>query len=80
MASKPAFNGADKKFFFFEKADVNGPKAREVYTFLKSNTGGADIGWNFEIFLVDQKGEPVKRFNPSRNPYAALKPEIEKLL
>ena len=80
MASKPAFNGAEKKFVFFEKADVNGPNAREVYTFLKSRMGGADIGWNFEIFLVDQKGEPVKRFSPSRNPFATLKPEVERLL
>ena len=80
IASKPSFNGADKKFVFFEKADVNGPNAREVYSFLKSNTDGSDIGWNFEIFLVNQNGEPVKRFTSSRDPYAALKPEIEKLL
>ena len=44
VASKPTFNGADKKFVFFEKADVNGPNAREVYTFLKSRLGGAEIG------------------------------------
>jgi glutathione peroxidase len=80
VSSKPTFNGADKKFVFFEKANVNGPDAREVYTFLKDASGGADIAWNFEIFLLDQKGDLVERFKPSRSPYDALKPEIEKLL
>ena len=59
---------------------MNGPDAREVYTFLKDATGGTDIAWNFEIFLLDQNGVLVERFNPSRSPYDTLKPEIEKLL
>ena len=40
-----------QKFVFFEKADVNGANAREVYSFLKrelpSSDGTKDIRWNF---------------------------------
>lgn len=40
-----------EKLVFFEKADVNGAKAREVYSFLKSkcpnSDGTVDIRWNF---------------------------------
>jgi glutathione peroxidase len=43
-------NMADK-LLFFEKADVNGAKARETFSFLKKETpnsdGTADIRWNF---------------------------------
>jgi glutathione peroxidase-family protein len=41
----------DQKLHFFEKADVNGPNSREVFTFLKSalpsDDGSANIRWNF---------------------------------
>ena len=41
----------DKKLVFFEKADVNGAKAREPYTFVKKvlagSEGSPDIRWNF---------------------------------
>jgi len=78
------FNGADEKFTFFEKANVNGDDARTVFTYLKeklpSDDGTKDISWNFEIFLVDQEGKPVKRYAPSKTPYDNMKEMIESLL
>ena len=39
------------KLDFFEKADVNGANAREVYSFLKqalpNEDGSNDVRWNF---------------------------------
>jgi glutathione peroxidase-family protein len=83
FVSKAEFNGANEKFTFFEKSDVNGANVREVYTFLKESLpkedGATDVGWNFEIFLVGKTGIPAKRFEPSRKVYDCLKPELEKL-
>jgi glutathione peroxidase len=40
-----------------EKIEVNGPNAHPIYKYLKDNgTGGRDIGWNFEKFLVSTDG------------------------
>jgi len=65
------FNARDK-FVFFEKADVNGGNAREVFDFLKqklpNKDGSVDISWNFEKFLVDHEGIPMKRYSPETNP------------
>ena len=50
------FNARDK-FVFFEKADVNGKNAREVFGYLKhklpNEDGSVDIRWNFANFLVE---------------------------
>lgn len=84
FVSKTEYSGANEKFHFFEKGDVNGGDAREVYKFLTEalprDDGSKPVGWNFEIFLVDSAGEPYKRFVPSRTPYDLLKPHLEKLL
>lgn len=76
--------GADEKFVFFEKADVNGEKAREVFSYLKhkllGSDGTADIRWNFATFLVDHEGIPFKRFDPTTEVYKNLQPEIEILI
>jgi len=65
------FNARDK-FTWFVKGDVNGAKAREVYSFLKkelpSSDGTSDIRWNFAKFLVDHEGKPYKRFSPNTPP------------
>lgn len=71
------------KLDFFEKADVNGANAREVFSFLKQKLPNAnkssDIRWNFEKFLVDHEGNPYKRFDRTAPPYD-LKDDIEILL
>jgi glutathione peroxidase-family protein len=47
-----------EKLDFFEKADVNGATAREVFSFLKrelpSEDGSSDIRWNFCKKSADQ--------------------------
>lgn len=40
-----------------EKVEVNGPNAHPIYKYCKDQaTGGRDIGWNFEKFLVSPDG------------------------
>jgi len=76
------FNARDK-FVFFEKADVNGADAREVFGFLKQklpNTDGStDIRWNFAKFLIDSNGTPYKRYGPKTGPLE-MTDDIETLL
>jgi glutathione peroxidase len=60
----------DVTFPMFAKVDVNGPNAHPLY---KALTAGKDIEWNFAKFLVDEKGNLVKRYAPTVTPA-----EIEK--
>ncbi|MBU1100789.1 MAG: glutathione peroxidase [Bacteroidetes bacterium] len=69
-------------FTMFEKIDVNGDDAHELYKYLKSEKSGLigkDIKWNFTKFLLNRNGEVVERFAPSTKP-EKIKPYIEKLL
>jgi len=56
----------------FAKIDVNGNDESPLYSFLKGRLGGGLLGdnilWNFSKFLVDRKGQPVKRFGPQEAP------------
>ena len=52
-------------FPIFSKIDVNGDGACDLYQWLRSETGGGDITWNFEKFLVDRDGNVVQRFAPN---------------
>jgi glutathione peroxidase len=65
-------------FPMFAKIDVNGEHAHPIYKYLKNELGGlfgSKIKWNFTKFLIDENGQPVKRFAPT------VKPEkIEKYL
>ena len=63
------------------KTKVKGKEKHELYRFLTSNTGGAEVKWNFEKFLVNKEGKVVKRFRSSVKPMSSkLTHEIEKLL
>lgn len=69
-------------FPLFEKISVNGKETNPLYQFLKSKQaldGNNDIRWNFEKFLIDKNGNPVKRFSPKTKP-AELIGDIESLL
>ncbi|MDD4641835.1 MAG: glutathione peroxidase [Bacteroidales bacterium] len=44
------------------KIEVNGDQAHPLYKYLKEQTGGAAIKWNFNKFLIDKKGNIVKRY------------------
>ncbi|MBQ5996071.1 MAG: glutathione peroxidase [Clostridia bacterium] len=56
-------------FTRFKKIKVNGSDADPLYDYLKAQTGGEKIKWNFTKFLVDREGNIVKRFA------SAVKPE-----
>ena len=62
----------DANFPLFAKIEVNGDGACDLYKMLKAaqpNTDGSeDITWNFTKFLVNGKGEVVKRFDPKTTP------------
>ncbi|MBO1515626.1 glutathione peroxidase [Metabacillus bambusae] len=70
-------------FPMFSKIDVNGEKAHPLFVYLASHApgllGSKAIKWNFTKFLVNNKGEVVKRFSPNTNP-SEIKPDIEDLL
>lgn len=71
--------GMKDKLVLFEKANVNGKDAREVFTFLKDKLGGGQISWNFNKFLVDAQGKPYSRWGPQDEPSVMIS-DIEKLL
>lgn len=54
-------------FPMFAKIEVNGDGACELYTWLKDQTDGEDVKWNFEKFLVDREGK-VQRFGTAVTP------------
>ncbi len=58
-------------FPVMKKVDVNGPTAIALFQYLKEKTGGVEINWNFNKFLVID-GEPVKRFGGNVKPYTML--------
>ncbi|WP_028274320.1 glutathione peroxidase [Atopococcus tabaci] len=69
-------------FPMFAKIDVNGPGAHPLYAFLKQQKKGLlseNIKWNFTKFLVDKKGQVIKRYAPTTSP-ADLSKDIESLL
>ena len=70
-------------FPLFEKIEVNGEGASELYTYLtqaKSNPAGKpDIAWNFTKFLIDPKGVVLERFEPTVSP-EAIAEKIRSLL
>jgi glutathione peroxidase len=58
-------------FPMFSKIDVNGKNAHPIYKYLKSELSGwlgSRIKWNFTKFLIDAKGNPIKRFSPVTKP------------
>jgi glutathione peroxidase len=65
-------------FPMFAKIEVNGSNTHPIFNYLKSKLGGwfgSRIKWNFTKFLLDENGNPVKRFSPITKPK-----EIEKYL
>ena len=54
-------------FPLFAKVDVNGPRRHPLYAALVQMTGGADVHWNFEKFLV-RPGGLIERFSPETTP------------
>ena len=57
-------------FPIFAKLEVNGANQHPLYALLTGSTATfpGKITWNFEKFLVNQKGEVQKRFSPRTTP------------
>ena len=52
-----------------EILNVNSPAEHPIYTWLKSQPGGAgDISWNFEKFLVGRDGTLIDRWSTQTEP------------
>jgi glutathione peroxidase len=67
-------------FPLMDKIEVNGPKEHALYTYLKKGaTAGKPVKWNFEKFLVDQKGR-VQAHYPSTTKPEELRTKIQQLL
>ena len=61
----------DVTFPMFAKIDVNGNQAHPLFNHLKnakSGLLGPSIKWNFTKFLVDKKGNVVKKFDSPVKP------------
>ena len=62
----------DVSFPMFGKIDVNGEGTHPLYRHLKGERPGIlgteAIKWNFTKFLVNRKGEVVKRYAPTDTP------------
>lgn len=73
----------DVHFDMFSKIDVNGDNASALYNYLKNQQSGflwtEAIKWNFTKFLIDRKGNVIKRYGSTTTP-ASIKEDIEKLL
>lgn len=59
-------------FPMFAKVDVNGVYAHPLFVYLRKRTPGIlglnTVKWNFTKFLVDAKGNVVKRYSPTTKP------------
>ncbi|MEI8346392.1 MAG: glutathione peroxidase [Pseudomonadota bacterium] len=69
-------------FPLFAKINVNGKESHPLYTYLKEElpgTLGKMIKWNFTKFLIDRKGNPIKRFAPQSSPESLI-PDLKKLI
>ena len=71
----------DVSFPLTSKIEVNGAGALPLYNWLRGETGGADIQWNFEKFLIGKDGHIVKRYSPKTVPEdKALRTDIQAAL
>ncbi len=53
----------DVSFPLTSKIEVNGTARHPLYKWLIAGTGGADIQWNFEKFLIGKDGRILKRYS-----------------
>lgn len=55
-------------FPLFEKIKVNGNDAHPLYKYLKEQTGGKMIKWNYTKFLIGPQESVIERFSPVSGP------------
>ena len=71
------------KFPLTAKVVVKGADKTELYKILTAATGGKEVGWNFEKFLVGRDGKVVSRYlsgvaPDSQELLTAIKAQLEK--
>ena len=69
-------------FPMMAKIDVNGKDAHPIFDWLKNQKGGLlidGIKWNFTKFLIDRKGDLVKRFESPVSPVDMVE-DIKRIL
>jgi len=70
-------------FPLFEKTDVNGENAHPLFKYLKHAAPGflgtEAIKWNFTKFLVNRKGQVLRRYGSADDP-ASIANDIQKAL
>lgn len=73
----------DVSFPMFAKIEVNGPAAHPLYRYLTNSRRGflgtKRIKWNFTKFLVDRRGDVVRRYGSMVKP-EKIEPEVRRLL
>jgi glutathione peroxidase len=69
----------DVTFPMFSKIEVNGDSACDLYQWLRAETGGGDITWNFEKFLIGRDGTILERLSPTVTP-EEIEPKLADLL
>lgn len=73
----------DTHFPLMRRINVNGRDTAPVFAWLKRACpgfmGSTAIKWNFTKFLIDHRGQPVRRYAPSTRP-TALEADIENCL
>lgn len=69
-------------FPMYEKVEVNGEQAHPLFVHLKQNpedSSTEEIEWNFAKFLIDSKGNLVKRYAPTVSP-KEIEKDVKELL
>ena len=69
------------EYHVFEKIDVNGEEASDLFRYLRchSSLEGGNIGFNFGKFLIDKKGNIHGYYGPLTY-IARMMPDIDKLV
>jgi glutathione peroxidase len=66
-------------FPLFVETNVNPPDEHPLFTWLKAESGGGNVGWNFEKFLVGRDGSFISRYLTATTP-AQIAADIEAAL
>jgi len=74
--------GFGAKFPIFSKIKVNGKEAHPIFLYLRSAMPGllgTSVKWNFEKFICNKEGQPVKRAAVVTTPFQMEKTIISLL-
>uniref|UniRef100_A0A6B2LMJ7 Glutathione peroxidase n=1 Tax=Arcella intermedia TaxID=1963864 RepID=A0A6B2LMJ7_9EUKA len=55
-------------FRLMDKIEVNGENAHPLWEYLKGQTGGSDVKWNFSKFLINKKGQVYGKYPSEISP------------